>query len=49
MVCAGTIDRVGPETAIGLSRDGKEIVYSQPEPVRSDLRMAEGRLFERFR
>jgi Tol biopolymer transport system component len=46
-VCVGTIDREGPDNTgeITVSRDGTNIVYVQPEPVRSDLRMAEGRLF----
>lgn len=46
IVCVGTIDREGPDAGgVGVSRNGKEIVFVQPEPARSDLRMAEGRLF----
>ena len=46
LVCLGVIERDGPVTCgIGVSRDGQEVVYVQPEPAHSDLRMAEGRLF----
>jgi len=45
-VCLGKLTREGPETGgIGVSRDGSRIVFTQPEPVESELRMAEGRLF----
>ncbi|MEP7365759.1 MAG: DUF5050 domain-containing protein [Acidobacteriota bacterium] len=45
-VCVGKMERVGPESAgIGVSRDGRKIVFSQPEPVQSELRMAEGVFF----
>jgi Tol biopolymer transport system component len=44
--CIGTIAREGSDSSgLAVSRDGKDIVYVQPEPTRSDLRMAEGRLF----
>jgi hypothetical protein len=43
-VCVGTIDRVGSiPGGIALSRKGTDIVYVQPEPVRSILMMAEAR------
>jgi Tol biopolymer transport system component len=46
VVCLGTIDREGPDArGLTVSRGGREIVYVQPEPARSDLRMTEGRLF----
>ena len=47
VLCVGEIERDGPEPGgIGLSPDGADIVYAQPEPVRSDLRMAKGKLFQ---
>jgi Tol biopolymer transport system component len=46
-VQVGTIDRARDgANGLGVSRDGKEMVYVQPEPAHADLRMAEGRLFE---
>jgi WD40-like Beta Propeller Repeat len=43
----GSIDRENANAyGFGVSRDGKEIVYVQPEPSHDDLRIAEGRLFE---
>jgi Tol biopolymer transport system component len=47
VVQVGSIDRERADAnGLGVSRDGKEIVYVQPEPAHTDLRMAEGRLFE---
>jgi len=44
--CIGTVAREGTDSAgLTMSRDGKEMVYVQPEPSRSELRMAQGRLF----
>lgn len=44
--CIGMVAREGTDSAgLTMSRDGKEMVYVQPEPSRSELRMAQGRLF----
>lgn len=47
VVQVGTIERERADAyGLGVSRDGKEIVYVQPEPAHTDLRIAEGSLFE---
>jgi Tol biopolymer transport system component len=47
-VCLGTISRQDEfgHRGLAVSRDGKELVFVQPEPAQSSLRMAEGRLLK---